>query len=404
VAQVNVPNLVGLTEAQAVDKLKDANLAPGEKESVASSDEDKGKVVDQNPSEGTLEQEGTKVNIKIGLGVTQVQVPVLQGMTEDAATKTLGDAGLKMKKATAVSEEAFRDRVVDQDPGEGENVKPGSTVTVTFGTGPEMVTIPDGIVGMQLDAAKQSLKDAGLNSTDQSTASDQPKEQVLSMTRFDNGQPAQPGDKVQKGFTVNLTWSDFSQFQLPNITQLSPEAATKSLKSAGWNGDTSTLQSGEKQVETSEPSQVGLILGQDPAAGTVVGKNAKITITVGVLKKIFVPNLVGMTYDQALGTLQGLGWRGELQRAGTTPNPPKGLGNTISQQSPGPQAEITILDNVAVNIYAPEPPPTTKTTPTSTGGAPTTGQTNPPATTGRRRGRGGGTEGPGNGQGGPGEG
>ena len=73
------------------------------------------------------------------------------------------------------------------------------------------------------------------------------------MTRFDNGQPAKPGDLVQKGFTVNLTWSDNSQFTLPNITQQKPEDAVKTLNGAGWAGDLSTLQTGATEVETSEP-------------------------------------------------------------------------------------------------------------------------------------------------------
>ena len=392
VAQVNVPTLSGLTEAQALDKLKESNLAPGERENVESPDSDKGKVVDQNPSEGTLVDEGTKVNIQVGLGVTKVQVPVLSAMTEQQASDALAKAGLKMKKTTESSEEAYRDRVTKQDPAEGAEIKPGSTVTVTFGTGPEMVKIPDGIVGMQLNDAKQALEDAGLNSTDQSTKSDKPKSQVLSMTRFDNGQPANPGDSVQKGFTVNLTWSDFSQFPLPNITQQKPEDAVKTLRNAGWAGDLSTLQTGATSVETSEPSQVGLILGQDPAANTVIDKTGKITIQVGVIKTIILPDLSGMTYDQAVGTLQGMGWRGNLSTGADVPNPPKGKGRTIAPgfQNPGPQQQITILDNVAVNLYAAEPPPPTtpKTTPSTSGPAVTTNGAPATTATSRRRGRG----------------
>ncbi len=393
VTQVNVPTLSGLTVDQALAKLKESNLSPGTQTPVESSNDNKNKVVDQNPSEGTLVDEGTKVNIQVGKGVTAVQVPVLSAMTEEQANAALGKVGLKMKKTTESSEEAYRDRVTKQDPAEGSEVKPGSTVTVTFGTGPEMVQIPDGIVGMQLDAAKQALEDAGLNSTDQSAKSDQPKDQVLSMTRFDNGQPANPGDKVQKGFTVNLTWSDFSQFTLPNITQQKPEDAVKALNNLGWKGDVSTLQTGATEVETSEPTQVGLILGQSPAANSVIDKTAKINIQIGKLKTIYLPDLAGLTYDQAVGQLQSMGWRGSLQTGPDVPNPPKGKGRTVAPgfQNPGPGQQITILDNVAVNLYAAEPPPPpTKTTPSgpTTSTAATQPNNTVPITT-RRRGRGG---------------
>ena len=393
VTQVNVPTLSGLTVDQALAKLQESNLSPGTQTPVESSNDNKNKVVDQNPSEGTLVDEGTKVNIQVGKGVTAVQVPVLSAMTEEQANAALGKVGLKMKKTTESSEEAYRDRVTKQDPAEGSEVKPGSTVTVTFGTGPEMVQIPDGIVGMQLDAAKQALEDAGLNSTDQSAKSGQPKDQVLSMTRFDNGQPANPGDKVQKGFTVNLTWSDFSQFTLPNITQQKPEDAVKALNNLGWKGDVSTLQTGATEVETSEPTQVGLILGQSPAANSVIDKTAKINIQIGKLQTIYLPDLAGLTYDQAVGQLQSMGWRGSLQTGPDVPNPPKGKGRTVAPgfQNPGPGQQITILDNVAVNLYAAEPPPPpTKTTPSgpTTSTAATQPNNTVPITT-RRRGRGG---------------
>jgi len=395
-AQVNVPSLSGLTVTQALDKLKEANLAPGTQTPVESSNENKDKVVDQNPSEGTLVNEGTQVNIQVGKGVTAVQVPVLSAMTEQQAADALDKVGLKMKKTTESSEEAYRDRVTKQDPAEGAEVKPGSTVTVTFGTGPEMVAIPDGIVGMQLDAAKQALEDAGLNSTDQSAKSDKPKEQVLAMTRFDNGQPANPGDKVQKGFTVNLSWSDSSQFTLPNITQQKPEDAVKALNNAGWAGDLSTLQSGATEVETSEPTQIGLVLGQAPAANSVIDKTAKISIQIGVIKKIYLPSLIGLSYDEAVGQLQNLGWRGSLQTGGDVPNPPKGQGRTVAVQNPGPGEQITILDSVAIQLYAAEPPPPPPP-PTTSPAGPTTSATTAPVTTvpvttvpptTRRRGRG----------------
>ncbi len=77
----------------------------------------------------------------------------------------LTKAGLKMKTMTATSEEAYRDRVTAQEPDSGASVKPGSTVTITIGTGPEMVLIPDGLVGAQLKDAERTAKDAGLLTT-----------------------------------------------------------------------------------------------------------------------------------------------------------------------------------------------------------------------------------------------
>ena len=400
--QVTVPKVEGLTTEEATKVLRDAKLTLGESTLVESPDADKGKVVEQNPSAGTLEDEGTAVNVEVGQGITEVQVPALNGYGEQQAKDALTKAGLKMKKATAVSEEAFRDRVTKTDPDAGDTVKPGATVTVTFGTGPEMVTIPDGIVGLPLADAEAKIKDAGLNSTAESAVSEKPKNEVLTMTRYDNGQPAKAGDKVQVGFTVKLAYSDNSRFTMPRIEQLAPEDAAKALNNAGWQGDTGTLV--VRQVQTTDDAQVGVIMAQAPATGTVIAKTAPIGVDIGVLKTFPIPDLSGLTVDQAAGVLAQNDWRGSLQTGSPVPNPPAGKGNTIvpGSQSPGAQQIISITDSVAVNVYGPEPPPTTasptaasSTAPPS--GPPATTQGAPPATTTQGRGRGNGN---GNGNGG----
>ncbi len=398
-AQVSVPKITAMTVDQATETLRAAKLALGTQEPIESSDADKGKVIEQNPSEGTSVDQGRPVNIKVGQGVTAVQVPNLSGSTEPDAQVQLTKAGLKMKKVTATSEPAYLDRVTLQKPEAGTSVKPGSTVTITIGTGPEMVVIPDGLVGAPLADAEQTAKDAGLLTTDESTKSDKPKEEVLTVTRFDNGQPANPGDKVLKGFTIHLTWSDQSQFTMPNITQQKPGDAAKSLKQATWDGDLASLADGITEKETLDESQVGVIMGQNPAAGSVVDRTVKITTEVGKLKVITMPDLSGQTLDQAYGTLQALDWRGEIQ----TPNPPvtpapKGKGNTIlpssqfaNSQAPTAGSQLKITDPVAVNIYGAEPPPSSSSkAPTSPSATP--GQTagNTPPTRSRRRGGGGG--------------
>ncbi len=54
----------------------------GTQEPIESSDADKGKVIEQNPSDGTSVDQGHPVNISVGQGVTSVQVPELSGMSE----------------------------------------------------------------------------------------------------------------------------------------------------------------------------------------------------------------------------------------------------------------------------------------------------------------------------------
>ena len=184
-----------------------------------------------------------------------------------------------MKKMTESSEEAYRDRVTKQDPAEGAEVKPGSTVTVTFGTGPEMVIDPGRRSwACRWTRAKQTAEDAGLNSTDQSAKSDKPKEQVLTddpVRQRATGQPRRQGPQ-------GLHRQPDLVRQLPvhrcrTSPSRQPAEAVKALNNAGWNGDLSTLQPTGDRGGDHEPSQVGADPGQDPAANTVIDKTAKIT-------------------------------------------------------------------------------------------------------------------------------
>ncbi len=102
---------------------------------------------------------------------------------------------------------------------------------------------------------------------------------MLTVTRFDNGQPANPGDKVLKGFTVNLTWSDQSEFTVPNDHPAdSRQEAAKSLKQAGWTGDLSSFTTASTEKETHDTSQVGVIMARHPdGRNAVIDQDSKIT-------------------------------------------------------------------------------------------------------------------------------
>ena len=64
--KVSVPNLVGMTEAQAEKALKDAGLVGEKKEQTVTDEDDDGRVVDQDPDAGTKVNKGSKVTYFVG--------------------------------------------------------------------------------------------------------------------------------------------------------------------------------------------------------------------------------------------------------------------------------------------------------------------------------------------------
>jgi serine/threonine-protein kinase len=65
-AQVDVPDVLGLTEADATKKLKDAGFKVARQDQTVTSDSDDGRVVDQNPNAGTKADQGSTVTITVG--------------------------------------------------------------------------------------------------------------------------------------------------------------------------------------------------------------------------------------------------------------------------------------------------------------------------------------------------
>ena len=67
VTEVDVPNVVGLTRADAVSNLRSLGLSPSVQEQPTDIEPQDGRVVDQNPGGGTTVKEGTRIVITVGV-------------------------------------------------------------------------------------------------------------------------------------------------------------------------------------------------------------------------------------------------------------------------------------------------------------------------------------------------
>jgi serine/threonine-protein kinase len=164
--QVEVPDLRGLSPAEAEAKLAEAKLTYATGSSRSDPDIAKGLICGQNPQAGSKVAPGTKIIYDISTGPETAQIPNVYGMSKDSATSTLTGAGFKVAFASDVySSVVAAGCVVSQDKS-GEGTK-GDTVTLTISLGPEptptpMVTVPN-IVGMDVNAASNALSSLGLS-------------------------------------------------------------------------------------------------------------------------------------------------------------------------------------------------------------------------------------------------
>ena len=387
---VAVPKVVGQTADEAAATLRDKNLTVGPLKHAPSLDADKGKVIDQAPSDGTIVDQNTPVTLTIGDGVQQVTVPNVQGMDAQRAQQEIVDSKLKYKEVRVYSATVVKGRVAAQNPDPGKQVPPNTTIEVQISQGTEMTSIPDkdALIGKDVKDAEAALTAANLKWVTSTKASDKPKNQVLEL-----GPDHNPGDAVPVNTVVTLVLSDNSLMKMPDLNNQTVDQAlaTLSAKSVGWTGTKDSLV--QQQDPTTDRALWGKITGQAPQAGKSVSKDTPINVKVGSELQVPMPVLDGMTQQQVLDALHGVQWDGTLKVV--TENgevAPKDKGETVipGSQSPPANSQVPMTSTVTIHIYPKEVVPTTSSTATS----PTTTASESPG------GSGGGDEGGGNGGGG----
>ncbi|WP_017556490.1 Stk1 family PASTA domain-containing Ser/Thr kinase [Nocardiopsis baichengensis] len=139
---VQVPSLAGMTEEDAKQELQDRDLSVGEVSREESDDYDEGVVIRSSPGSGEEAAPGSAVDLVVSEGTGTVEVPDLEGRTQQEAAQLLSDAGLNSSFQQADDPEAEPGTVIAQDPQSGQEVEPGSLVTVTLARQPQDPTGP----------------------------------------------------------------------------------------------------------------------------------------------------------------------------------------------------------------------------------------------------------------------
>jgi len=137
-----VPVLVGSQRGLAVQQIRGRGLEPIVEEEE--SDSPSGQVIRQTPDAGTEVSPGSPVTIVVSQGETQAKVPNAIGKLRREAVEAIRAAGL----VPVVEEEETEvtgkvGRVVDQFPPPGQEIEPGSEVTIVVGKQAAAVPLPE---------------------------------------------------------------------------------------------------------------------------------------------------------------------------------------------------------------------------------------------------------------------
>src|SRR5512139_3016620 len=158
--KVTVPDVQGLTLAQAQAKIRGLGLTVGTVTQKASETVDKGTFMDQSPEPNTELASGRPVSLTVSTGVDEVAVPELVGLSLDEASAELRRAGLQLGERKYVDSTESRNVVTKVNPAEGTTVPANSKVNLEVASGNNKV--PD-VVGKPRDEARRLLEDAGFS-------------------------------------------------------------------------------------------------------------------------------------------------------------------------------------------------------------------------------------------------
>lgn len=268
-----VPNVVGLTQAQAQDAVSAAGFRVGSVTTSESASAAPGSVIAQTPASGETARKGSAVDLVLAAGPALVAVPDVVGKPESAAVAALKEAGLASSVATAFSDTAAAGAVLAATPGAGERVPAGTTVGLTVSAGPEPrdVRVP-ALTGLTEAAAKQAAEKAGLRtqSIDAFSATVATGTVISQLPAADSLLP--PGSAVGIVVSRGPQPPAASVVAVPDVAGLSAQEATARLTSAGF------VVSSLPQSGTGRPA--GTVAGQIPNAGASAPKGSTVVLLV----------------------------------------------------------------------------------------------------------------------------
>ena len=148
-AQINVPNVVGDTQAVATTAITGAGLTVGTVTRGSSATVASGNVISETPAAGTSAASGSSVALVVSTGPASVSVPNVVGDTQAAATTAIAGAGLTVGAMTQQSSSSVASGdVISENPAAATSVAKGSAVALVVSSGPPTYSVGGRVIGL----------------------------------------------------------------------------------------------------------------------------------------------------------------------------------------------------------------------------------------------------------------
>lgn len=170
------------------------------------------------------------------------------------------------------TEESEPGVIISQAPEAGTKVLPDSQVTLVVAISADDITVPN-LYDLDVEMAKNALAQEGLNNyTITSVASDTVEENKVVYSNPKAGTVVSADTQITVFVSSGPTTEEINQINIPDVSGLSQEGARAFLEKSGFKN----INFSTKDSELPK----GVVISQNPVAGTLITEDDKITITI----------------------------------------------------------------------------------------------------------------------------
>ena len=225
---------------------------------------------------------------------TLIEIPDLTGSDQAQALSDLQNLGFKVGIENAADSSVPVGSVIRTQPPSSTVIDPDSLVTIIVSVGPEAFPIPY-ILDIESERAIFVIEESGFTIGQLLEVNDDniPRGFVISQNPV-------AGTKMGPGSIIDLVISKGpSLIEITDLSRKSPEDAIQILETLGFEY--------ELLEEYSEDVEIGLVSGTIPIAGEIVTPDQLIQVVVSLGIRIEIPEVEGLTYEEAIQILDELG-------------------------------------------------------------------------------------------------
>lgn len=281
-AEVQIPNLVGMSKEEAQADAEKAKLKFEIANEEYNAEVPEGFVISQDPKyiENYNVKEGSTITVVVSKGTEKTKVPNVEGKEEEEAIKLIEEAKLKAEVIEETSQTVEEGHVITQETDPDTEVSAGDTVKihVSTGTGIKQVKVQN-VVGQTEANAKATLEGQGL------------KVNVSYVDSTNNNgivarQSVAEGTTVNEGTTVTLTVNKVAETKTIAVNINVKEITggyEKETNTASNSSSTSSTTSKTVNIKVNNETRTGVDKNNSNYTITLSGKDGEaVSITVTI--------------------------------------------------------------------------------------------------------------------------